>query len=95
MAGRVSRTVPLPAEVVWEHLLGPGAPVWLGVGELGAVGSTYAGGSGSGEVHSRTDDGRVRLTHRARDEHERERVKQHWKTIADLVVADLAYEHHD
>ncbi|MBL5975260.1 MAG: SRPBCC domain-containing protein [Candidatus Leucobacter sulfamidivorax] len=60
----VRRTLPLPPEPVWEFLLGAGLPLWLGRTVLGQeAGEAYATDAGvRGEVRSRTEGRRVRLT---------------------------------
>lgn len=67
----VRRTVAVERVAVWDFLLGSGLPLWLGVEELGGVGSRYECPGGAGEVRSLTEGTKVRLTHRApTDEHE-------------------------
>lgn len=64
----VRRTAPVPLDVAWEFLLGEGLPRWLGVDALGDVGSRYVTADGTtGEVRSRTERRRVRLTWRPTD----------------------------
>lgn len=61
----VRRTAPVPLDVAWAFLLGDGLPRWLGVDALGDVGSRYVAADGTaGEVRSRTDRRRIRLTWR-------------------------------
>lgn len=64
----VRRTAPVPLDVAWEFLLGDGLPRWLGATALGEPGSRYVTDDGTtGEVRSRTDRRRVRLTWRPAD----------------------------
>ncbi len=61
----VRTTVPASVDVVWEYLLGPGLPVWLG--ELNALptekGDAYTTTDGvRGTVRSRTDGLRIRVS---------------------------------
>lgn len=60
----VRRTVALPPAAVWDFLLGEGLPLWLGCAELGRrKGDAYLTDDGvRGELRSRTDGLRVRLT---------------------------------
>lgn len=60
----VRRTFPLPPDAAWEFLLGEGLPLWLGHTTLGReAGRTYVTDEGvRGEVRSRSDGRRVRLT---------------------------------
>lgn len=58
----VSRTVPVQRSQVWIFLLGPGLPLWLGVDQLGSVGSHYESGRAAGEVRSLSENARVRVT---------------------------------
>lgn len=59
----VSRTVPRSPEDVWDHVVGDGIVEWLGKVELGDAGDEYETADGvRGEVRSRTEGVRVRLT---------------------------------
>lgn len=66
----VRTTVPAAPAIVWQWLLGPGLPVWLG--ELDAlpteVGAPYATADGvRGTVRSRTETVRIRVSWRPDD----------------------------
>ncbi|GAA0382723.1 SRPBCC domain-containing protein [Microbispora corallina] len=65
----VRRTVPVPLDAVWDYLLGDGLALWLGAAELGTrKGDAYVTGHGvRGELRSRTERVRVRLTWRPPD----------------------------
>ncbi|MFT4156913.1 MAG: hypothetical protein QM630_03140 [Microbacterium sp.] len=60
----VRRTFPIPPTFAWEFLMGEGLSLWLGRTALGRVpGETYATFGGiRGEVRSRSEGRRVRLT---------------------------------
>ncbi|WP_411699038.1 SRPBCC domain-containing protein [Conyzicola sp.] len=60
----VRRTVAAPLDEVWEYFVVDGLPTWLGNTTLGLhKGDTYRTAEGvSGEIRSRTDQLRLRLT---------------------------------
>jgi uncharacterized protein YndB with AHSA1/START domain len=66
----VRTTVPAPIAAVWEYLMGPGLPIWLG--EIDALpeekGAAYATADGvRGTVRSRSDASKLRVTWRPDD----------------------------
>lgn len=65
----VRRTIPLPPDAAWEFLLGEGLPLWLGRTTLGREPrEPYVTDQGvRGELRSRTEGRRVRLTWRPSD----------------------------